>query len=428
MDKALTRYKLSQLIEVTRGQSLAGEYFAEQGEIMRLTLANFDYQNGGFKEDSQKLDLYYTGTIKSQCLLNKGDIITPLTEQTPGLLGSTARIPISGKYVQSGDIALIKCNEALIDSSFCYYLLPSTQVKKQLAAGSQQTKIRHTSPDAIKNCIVDIPCLEQQQKIGNLLDSITAKIEENNKQNNILEKIAKQLYDYWFVQFDFPNENGRPYKSSNGVMVYNEQLKRDIPVGWEVKKLGDLCTFNKSSINNRNIPNRILYLDTSNLTKNTISELQELTANDTIPSRARRLIQNLSILYSTVRPNLCHYGIMVNPDDALVASTGFVTIDVDNREQLSPFALYLWLTTESNTQYLHNIATNSVSAYPSITSGDIERMLLAVPKNGSIMQDFHLQLNDIYNKIDANDKETRNLQKLLTTILPLLMAGQITLK
>lgn len=145
MAKELTRYKLGDLIEVTRGQSLAGEYYAEEGEYIRLTLANFDYQNGGFKEDKQKSDLFYTGPVREECVLNEGDIITPLTEQALGLLGSTARIPKSGIYVQSGDVALIKCNEELIDPSFCYYLLPSAQVKKQLAAGSQQTKIRHTS-------------------------------------------------------------------------------------------------------------------------------------------------------------------------------------------------------------------------------------------------------------------------------------------
>lgn len=68
MNDTLTRYKLSQLIEVTRGQSLAGEFYAEQGDVMRLTLANFDYQNGGFKEDVQKSDIYYTGTVKTTVL------------------------------------------------------------------------------------------------------------------------------------------------------------------------------------------------------------------------------------------------------------------------------------------------------------------------------------------------------------------------
>lgn len=240
MEKYLTRHKLGDLIDATRGQSLSGEYYSDKGDYIRLTLANFDYQNGGFKLDAQKDDLYYTGNVKEQFLLNEGDIITPLTEQALGLLGSTARIPESGKYVQSGDIALLKCKNDLLDPDYLYYLLPSASVKKQLAACAQQTKIRHSSPDAIKNCIVDIPNKSEQKKIANFLNSIDRKISVNREINETLESMAKQLYDYWFVQFDFPNAEGKPYKSSGGKMVYNETLKREIPKGWEVVPIGSI--------------------------------------------------------------------------------------------------------------------------------------------------------------------------------------------
>ena len=229
----LKRYKLGDLIEVTRGQSLAGEFYAEEGKYIRLTLGNFDYANGGFKPNTSKTNLYYTGPIKEQFILEEGDIITPLTEQTPGLLGSTARIPVSGTYIQSQDVALVRCKDGMLDPAFCYYLLPSSSVKKQLAAGAQQTKIRHTSPDKIKDVVVDIPDISEQRQMGQLLDAITHKIELNRSINQNLEALAKQLYDYWFVQFDFPDENGRPYKSSGGNMVWNEMLKREIPEGWE---------------------------------------------------------------------------------------------------------------------------------------------------------------------------------------------------
>ena len=241
MSIKLQRHKLSSLIDVKRGQSISGEYYASKGEYIRLTLANFDYINGGFKEDSQKDDLFYTGPIKPECLLNEGDIITPLTEQALGLLGSTARIPESGKYVQSGDIALVTCKEGLLDPNFCYYLLPSKQVKKQLAAGSQQTKIRHTSPDAIKACVVDIPDYEQQKKIGEFLSLLDRKNSLNRVINQNLEALTKQIYDYWFVQFDFPDENGRPYKSSGGQMVWNDKIKREIPAGWDTGLFSDIA-------------------------------------------------------------------------------------------------------------------------------------------------------------------------------------------
>ena len=235
----LSKHKLGELIEVTRGASLSGQFYAEEGEFVRLTLGNFNMNGGGFKENTSKTDLYYTGTVKDEFILNKDDIITPLTEQSLGLLGTTARIPESGKYIQSQDVALVKCKKGLLDPNFCYYLISSSVVRQQLSAGAQQTKIRHTSPDKIKDCTVWIPELEVQKRIGRILSDIDEKIALNRQINDNLEAMAKQLYDYWFVQFDFPNEEDKPYKSSGGAMVWNEKLKREIPEGWKVANVFD---------------------------------------------------------------------------------------------------------------------------------------------------------------------------------------------
>ena len=235
----LKKYKIGDLVQVTRGASLGGEYYATQGNYVRLTCGNFDYRNNCFKENQSKDNIYYTGGFKEEFLLEKGDIITPLTEQAIGLLGSTARIPESGKYIQSQDIAKIDCNESLLDKDFAFYLISSACVKQQLSAAAQQTKIRHTSPDKIKECTVWIPSLDIQKRIGRILTDIDNKIAINRQINDNLEAMAKQLYDYWFVQFDFPNEEGKPYKSSGGAMVWNEKLKREIPEGWNVANVFD---------------------------------------------------------------------------------------------------------------------------------------------------------------------------------------------
>ena len=235
----LKKSRLGELIEVTRGASLSGKYYSTKGEYIRLTCGNFDYHNNCFKENTSKDNLFYTGEFREEFLLEKGDIITPLTEQTIGLLGTTARIPKSGKYIQSQDIALVKCKAGKIDPTFCYYLISSRLVRNQLSAAAQQTKIRHTSPDKIKACTVWVPELDEQITIGRLLASLDDKIHLNKRINDNLEAMAKQLYDYWFVQFDFPDENGRPYKSSGGEMVWNEKLKREIPKGWIVANIFD---------------------------------------------------------------------------------------------------------------------------------------------------------------------------------------------
>jgi len=221
----LTKHKLGELLDVTRGTSLSGEYFATQGVYV-------DYQNNCFKTNTSKDNLYYNGSFNPEFLMTEGDIITPLTEQAVGLLGSAAWVPESGKYIQSQDVAKITPNEKLLDKKFCYYLISSKVVKQQLSAAAQQTKIRHTSPDKIKDCTVWIPSLEEQTKVGQFLYDIDSKIALNRQINDNLEAMARQLYDYWFVQFDFPNEEGKPYKSSGGAMVWNDNLKREIPQGW----------------------------------------------------------------------------------------------------------------------------------------------------------------------------------------------------
>lgn len=236
----MKRCKLGEILDVKRGTSLSGKFYSEEGEKIRLTLGNFNYPNGGFKENLSKSDIYFIGDVKPEFVLNKGDIITPLTEQVSGLLGETARIPEDNLYIQSGDIGLVIPNERLLNKEFAYYLVSSTLVKKQLDVSSQQTKIRHTSPDKIKDCEVLLPDMETQIKISKLLDSINLKIENNNKINTELEIMAKTIYDYWFLQFEFPNEDGKPYKSSGGKMVWNEELKREIPEGWEVETIGEI--------------------------------------------------------------------------------------------------------------------------------------------------------------------------------------------
>lgn len=189
----MKKYKLGELIEVTRGASLNGNYYAVSGKYIRLTCGNFDYRNNCFKENTSKDNLFYTGEFKEEFLLEKGDLITPLPEQAIGLLGSTAWIPESGKYIQSQDIAKITCKEELLDKRFAYYLISSDMVKRQLSAAAQQTKIRHTSPDKIKDCTVWIPSLVEQKKIGKFLFDIDCKIEINRSLNHNLATLDRSL-------------------------------------------------------------------------------------------------------------------------------------------------------------------------------------------------------------------------------------------
>ena len=142
----------------------------------------------------------------------------------------------------SADVLTLVVNKNY-DSRFVFYSLFRDEFFDHMMAGSKGTKM----PRGDKNQVMNFPIPEfdfrVQQKISSVLYSLDAKIELNNKINTELEEMAKTMYDYWFVQFDFPSENGKPYKSSGAEMVWNDELKREIPKGWGVKKLKEVFDY-----------------------------------------------------------------------------------------------------------------------------------------------------------------------------------------
>ena len=412
----LKRYKLGDLIEVTRGQSLAGEFYAEEGKYIRLTLGNFDYANGGFKPNTSKTNLYYTGPIKEQFILEEGDIITPLTEQTPGLLGSTARIPISGTYIQSQDVALVRCKDGMINPAFCYYLLPSSSVKKQLAAGAQQTKIRHTSPDKIRDVVVDIPDISEQRRIGQLLDAITHKIELNRSINQNLDALAKQLYDYWFVQFDFPNEEGRPYKSSGGKMVWNDALKRHVPSIWSFKNLKDVACFVKDKVETSKL-NLNTYISTENMQPNRGG----ISIASNLPNTNYVTACNCGdIVIANIRPYFKK--IFLIPTNGFGCSSDVLCIRA-NDPMYSRF-VYGTLSDDAFFDYVMSGAKGS-----KMPRGDKEQIMqypVIVP-NKELVEIFNCVVFPIHSQIHLYRKQAESLTKQRDELLPLLMNGQMSL-
>jgi type I restriction modification DNA specificity domain protein len=232
------RYKLGELLRVKHGWAFKGEFFSDTGVQSILTPGNF-YESGGFKANPSK-DRFYSGDYSKEYLCSKGDLVVAMTEQAAGLLGSTAIVPEDNRYLHNQRIGLISCNESL-NKDFAYYLFMTQSVRQQISRSASGTKVKHTSPEKIYDVQVDIPKIQTQKNIAFFLSSLDKKIQINNQINQELEAMAKTLYDYWFVQFDFPDQNGKPYKSSGGKMVYNPELKREIPEGWGVENLFDIA-------------------------------------------------------------------------------------------------------------------------------------------------------------------------------------------
>lgn len=148
----------------------------------------------------------------------------------------------SDDLVVSTGFATLDVIDPRVNSKYLYYLLTQNSVISQLQSIGENSTSSYPSirPEDIGNLSFMFPDIDIQNKIADILTSIDKKIQINNQINQELEAMAKTLYDYWFVQFDFPDQNGKPYKSSGGKMVYHPELKREIPEGWGVEKLGDI--------------------------------------------------------------------------------------------------------------------------------------------------------------------------------------------
>lgn len=416
----LKKYTLGELIDVRRGASLAGEYYATEGELMRLTLGHFDYQNGGVKKNTSKTDLFFVGPVKPEFVLSEGDIITPLTEQTPGLLGSTAMIPESDKYIQSQDVALITPDESKLDRDFCYYLLPSKIVKQQLAAGAQQTKIRHTTPDRIKDLTVFIPSLPEQQAIGKLLKCIDGKIALNRDINRNLEAMARQLYNYWFVQFDFPDENGRPYKSSGGKMVWNEKLKRDIPEGWDIKKL---CEIEPNIITGKT--------PSTSHPEYFGGDIPFVTIDDIRTSRVVRCsTRTLTATGAkTQRKKFIPFGSLMCSCIGTVGVMGFCGCDLQTNQQINSIVFrdpdnsqYIFFALE---KYFASADAKVGNILPNMSKQEFGDIPIIYPQL-QLLKEYAKLVNNYFDSISINCKELESLIRQRDELLPLLMNGQVS--
>lgn len=248
-----------------------------------------------------------------------------------------------------------------------------------------------------------------QQKIASILSAYDSQIENNQKRIKLLEQMAENLYKEWFVRFRFPG-----YETA--------EFEGGVPKGWKICQIKEICEINKRTINTKKAPKSILYLDTSSITEGAITELQELDFRDA-PSRARRIVKENSILYSTVRPNLKHFGILKKIPSNLIVSTGFAVLDC--KADIANI-VYLALASEEITSYCSMIAEGAVATYPSIKAEEIGKITLPLPPIS-----LAIHLNGILDTIFHEIHSIHNQNDLLTTqrdlLLPRLMSGKLSI-
>ena len=417
-----SKHKLGELLRITRGASLPGTGYADEGRYLRLTLANF-HEEGGFKKFKSTQGKYFVDSFDNRFLMHKGDLITPLTEQSPGLLGSVAFIPSDDLYIQSQDVGLITCNSEKLDKRFAYYLFLTKSVREQISARSQQTKIRHTSPDKIADVEVYLPDLPTQLRIAAILGSIDEKIELNRKKIAELEALAKTIYDYWFVQFDFPDKNGKPYKSSGGKMVWNEQLKREIPDGWEVTQIKTICKirsghpFQAKTFKSNGIYGIVTIKNVQDGIIDFPSEAFIDKYPDSIPSEF--ILKQGDILMS-LTGYVGRVGLVTFSDCLLNQRVAIILPKLD----IYRCYLYCLFRSELMKSKIENLSTGC--AQKNVSPVDCENIF--IPFNAKYVSHFQAVIESTTNEYINLSRQTQQLVNLRDTLLPLLMNGQVEVK
>ena len=233
----MKRYKLGEIVTVLAGgtpSTKIDKYWS--GSIPWLSVKDFCSVNKWVSSTEKTITQEGFDNCPSS-MLKKGDLIL----SARGTVGKIAMVDKNMAFNQS--CFGLRAKKDFVTSDFLFYWFLNNQ---QIFKGAQQGNVfKSITLDFFEKTNAIIPPLQTQQKIAAVLSSLDDKIALNKKINAKLEAMAKRLYDYWFVQFDYPDKNGKPYKTSGGKMVWNEVLKREIPEGWEVKRLGELVITNR---------------------------------------------------------------------------------------------------------------------------------------------------------------------------------------
>ena len=390
---------LKSRIHVKHGYPFKSEYFSDKGSHIVLTPGNF-YEAGGFKRQLGK-EKFYTGEIPQDYLHNQGDLIVAMTEQASGLLGSCAFVPESNLYLHNQRIGLITTKEDEVVKDYIYYLFKTKVIREKIRLTSSGSKVKHTSPERIYELQAHLPPVDEQKKIIKILTAIDKKIELNNCINAELEAMAKTLYDYWFVQFDFPDANGKPYKTSGGKMVYNPTLKREIPEGWEPKSLRTLANIKTGK-------------EDANFAR-----------------------ENGQYHFFTCGENnlRCDYYAFEGKAILLAGNGSFTVKKYDGKfnayqrtyvllpNNINMFAP-IYFAVSDKVKTLTNGSRGSIIKF--ITIGDIEDIYLPLPIDGNL--DFLKSLESCFSKTTLIYEENLKLTELRDWLLPMLMNGQVTVK
>ena len=327
--------------------------------------------------------------------------------------------------IASTEFLPLVVNEDVVDYQYCYYLLISDEITNYLCGQNSNTSGSHKriDPRNFLNIDIHLPKMPIQKAIGKTLSDIDRKIELNKRINDNLEAMAKQLYDYWFVQFDFPNEEGKPYKSSGGEMVYNDRLKRDIPKDWFVENMIDFADIKNgatpSTADEANYGGDIIWITPKDLSDQKTKFIYYGERNITqtgFDSCSTSMLPIDSVLMSSRAP----IGLVSIAKHEVCTNQGFKSFVPRNLDD----SIYLFYYIKHHIKQVEQLGSGTT--FKEVSREDLCKFPILIVSNLKVYSKWISLQKEIANKQFVLTKEIRTLTKQRDELLPLLMNGQAT--
>ena len=352
----------------------------------------------------------------------ESDII--ISREAP--MGVVGIVPKGFQCCLGQRLVLLKIDKSKCLPKYLLYTLMSEYVQLQIRRINQTGSIvSNLNISSLKELKIPLHSFEEQKKIANILSAIDDKIQINNQINQELEAMAKTLYDYWFVQFDFPDQNGKPYKSSGGKMVYHQDLKREIPEGWGVEKLGKLIelergvTYAKSDIVEKTTNDAIGVLRATNITGNVmdLNDLVYLTKDKINNKQIIKQNETLIVMSSGSKEHLGKNAI--NYYEEVIGFGAFCSKIVPKK-----YSTYINTFLQSSEFKGYLLKQSMGTNINNLTNSDILDCRIILP-NEEILDKFENMVEKNIKLISNNYIQNQQLTQLRDWLLPMLMNGQV---
>ena len=321
-------------------------------------------------------------------------------------------------YINQSLIA-IRANNILLNNKYLYYNLKSRYNELRQISDSHSIRGSLTTK-MIKDLIIKLPSLEEQEKIANILSSLDDKIELNNEMNKTLEEMAQSIFKRWFVDFEFPNEDGEPYKSSGGEMVDSELDM--IPKGWEVKKISELIEVKDGTHASPKVSKEGFPLVTSKHIKGdriAIEDAKIISEKDYLEVNKRSKVDTGDILISMIGTVGLTYFVQEEEINFAIKNIGL--FKTSQNKTLSEY-FYLYLKSDNMKNYIEARLAGTTQKY--ISLGELRNIPVVLP-NDSIIDKFKKVVGVLLDKRRLNIINNEELMITRDTLLPKLMNGEI---